>query len=273
MFLKKFLSSLVLSPLFLIILLLPIWFYFNLKNNKKNGFYLLVIFFIIYFFSTDFGKNLIFYYLEKDYINYNVRDYIKLLKNREHKIDLVVVLAAGGDYRYQLSEDSYDRLMLAFLIYKVYDCDIFLSGGAISDNPNLKIPISEIMNFYLLNFGVNQNKIFRDNKSLDTFQNIKNLQKFLDNKKYKNVLIVTSAYHIIRTKLLLKYLLKNYEKTKFNFYFQGCSVKYTKYYDVYSFIPNFYNLYISFLGIKEYLGILYYYIYFNYFISSFKGYQ
>ncbi len=208
MFLKKFLASLVLSPFFLIILLLPVLFFFNPKNSKKMKFYLLGFFFVIYFFSTDFGKNLVFYYLEKDYINYNVKDYIKLLRNRYQKIDLVVVLTSGGDYRYQLSEDSYDRLMLAFLIYKVYNCDIFLSGGAISDNPNLKIPISEIMNFYLLNFGVNQNKIFMDTESLDTFQNIKNLQKFLNNKKYQNVLMVTSAYHILRTKLLLKYLFK-----------------------------------------------------------------
>ncbi len=274
MFFKKLLSSLFISPFVFIILLFPILFFNNSKNNKKIKFYLLFVFFVIYFFSIDFGKNLVFYYLEKDYINYNVKNYIYNQENngnlKNKKIDLVVILAAGGDYKYQLSEDSYDRLILGYLVYKVYGCDIFLSGGAISNNPNLKIPVSQIMKFYLLNFGVNPNKIFVDTKSLDTFQNIKNLQKFLDNKKYQNVLIITSSYHIIRTKLLLKYLLKNYEKTKLNFYFQGCSVKYTKYYDIYSFIPSFYNLYLSFVGIKEYFEILYYYIYFNCFVKIFR---
>lgn len=265
MFLKKLISSLFLSPLLLIILLLPVFFIKELKKNKKIKIYILIFFIFLYFFSIDLGKNLLFYPLEKDYINYNLKKYLSNIKNQ--KIDLIVILSGGGDYRYQLSEDSYDRLILSYMIYKSFNCDIFLSGGSLIDNPNFKLPVSEIMYFYLTNLGVNKNSIFLDNKALDTFQNIKNLKKFLTNKKYKNILIITSAYHILRVKLLVNHIFKENTKivnnSEIKFIFQGCSLKYSEFYDKYSFIPSFYNLYLSFIAIKEYFGIIYYYLYFN----------
>jgi uncharacterized SAM-binding protein YcdF (DUF218 family) len=117
------------------------------------------------------------------------------------------------------------------------------------------------MYFYLQNLGVPKEKIFIDDKSLDTFQNINNLKKFISNKNYNNIIILTSSYHIPRTKLLFNKLIDN-DKLKSKVIFLGCSFNYLKYYDIYSFIPSFYNLYLSFLGIKEYLGIIYYYFYF-----------
>ncbi|MGB9638926.1 MAG: hypothetical protein ACPL1F_06520, partial [bacterium] len=122
MFLKKLISSLFLSPLVLIIFLLPVFFTNELKKNKKLKIYLLIFFIFIYFFSIDFGKNLIFYFLEKDYINYNLKEYITNILKKDQKIDLIVILTAGGDYRYQLSEDSYDRLMLSYIVYKNFNC-------------------------------------------------------------------------------------------------------------------------------------------------------
>ncbi|MGC8814968.1 MAG: YdcF family protein [bacterium] len=263
MFLKKLISSLFLSPLVLIIFLLPVFFTNELKKNKKLKIYLLIFFIFIYFFSIDFGKNLIFYFLEKDYINYNLKEYITNILKKDQKIDLIVILTAGGDYRYQLSEDSYDRLMLSYIVYKNFNCDIFISGGTLVDNVSFKIPVSKVIYFYLTNLGVNKEKIFLDEQALDTFQNIKNLKIFLTNKKYKNILIITSAFHILRTKLLIDHIFKEDDRLKINFVFQGCSLKYSKFYDKYSFIPSFYNLYLSFVGIKEYFGIAYYYLYFS----------
>ena len=263
MFFKKLLSSFFLSPFIIIFLFIPFLFLIDLKKNKKIRLYIFFVSFFIYFFSTDFGKNFVFYFLEKKYIDYNVKDialnYSKIIKN--DKIDLIVVLAGGGDYRYQLSEDSYDRLFIAYFLYKRYNCDIFLSGGTISNNINLKIPISNIMYFYLQNLGVPKENIFIDDESLDTFQNINNLKNFISNKNYNNIIILTSSYHIPRTKLLFNNLIDN-DKLKDRVIFLGCSFKYLKHYDIYSFIPTFYNLYLSFIGIKEYLGIIYYYFYF-----------
>jgi uncharacterized SAM-binding protein YcdF (DUF218 family) len=262
MFLKKLLSSFILSPFIIIFLFIPFLFLADFKKSKKVKLYIFFVCFLIYFLSTDFGKNFIFYFLEKEYIDYNVKDIVlnsKIIKN--DKLNLIVVLAAGGDYRYQLSEDSYDRLFVSYFLYKRYNCDIFLSGGAISNNINLKVPISNIMYFYLQNLGVPKEKIFIDDESLDTFQNINNLKKFISNKNYNNIIILTSSYHIPRTKLLFNNLMDN-NKLNSKVIFLGCSFKYSKYYDIYSFIPSFYNLYLSFLGIKEYWGIIYYYFYF-----------
>jgi uncharacterized SAM-binding protein YcdF (DUF218 family) len=65
------------------------------------------------------------------------------------------------------------------------------------------------MYFYLQNLGVPKEKIFIDDESLDTFQNINNLKKFISNKNYNNIIILTSSYHIPRTKLLFNKLIDN----------------------------------------------------------------
>ena len=259
-FFKKLLTSFVLSPFIFIWIFLFFLFRKELKNSKFIKIFIGFIIFFIYFFSIDLGKDFLFYFLEKDYLKYNVKDIDDFLRNKVKKVDLVVVLGGGADFRYQLSEDSFDRLFIAFKIYKLYDCDIFLSGGYLSFNQNRKIPVSLIMKYYLLSFGVKKEKILLDSNSKDTFQNFQELTNFLKKyNKYKNIIIVSSGFHILRSKHILNDYFNNYFNNKdFDINFLPASIKFNGYYDIYSFIPSFYNFSLSFVALKEYIGILYY---------------
>lgn len=120
------------------------------------------------------------------------------------KLDYIVVLGAGIKGRTMLST-QYERVQRAMKYVK--------------DNPNVKIVVSggkgygesiteaEAMKEYLLNKGVKSENIIVEDKSKNTFQNLKNTKGILDklsNGKSMKVGVVTSSFHITRARLLGK---------------------------------------------------------------------
>ena len=71
------------------------------------------------------------------------------------------------------------------------------------NNKNL---ISEIeaAKLFFKNINFNLNNVVFLSESRNTIENIKSLKKFLKNKNYKNILIVTSAFHMDRVLLIAK---------------------------------------------------------------------
>lgn len=81
-----------------------------------------------------------------------------------------------------------------------------VSGGQGIDED---IPEAHAMERYLIDNGIEKNRIIIEDKSTTTFENLKfslNKIKGVDNKEEIKVLIATNKYHVFRGKLLAKRL-------------------------------------------------------------------
>ena len=118
------------------------------------------------------------------------------------KSDYVVILGAGlwGETP---SDILYKRLDAALeYIHKYPDVKIILSGGR---GPGETITEAEAMKRYLIKNGIQENMILKEEKSTSTEENIKytkELIQSLNDKENISVTLVTSNFHILRSKLL-----------------------------------------------------------------------
>ncbi|MDU4830016.1 MAG: YdcF family protein, partial [Clostridium perfringens] len=82
---------------------------------------------------------------------------------------------------------------------------VIVSGGQGSNEP---IPESEAMKNFLVNKGINPNRIIEEDKSKSTFQNLEFSKKILEERHADKdeVLIVTSDFHLFRAKEIADYL-------------------------------------------------------------------
>ncbi|PJI07911.1 MULTISPECIES: YdcF family protein [Clostridium] len=120
------------------------------------------------------------------------------------KLDYIVVLGAGLRGKTMLST-QYQRAQRAMEYVKDNpDIKIVVSGGKGSGE---SITEAESMKEYFLNKGVKNENIIVEDKSKNTFQNLKNTKNILDkisNGKNIKVGVVTSNFHMTRAKLLGK---------------------------------------------------------------------
>lgn len=81
---------------------------------------------------------------------------------------------------------------------------IIVSGGKSSEDVYSE---AEVMKRYLVNYGVEENRIFKEEQSINSYQNIYNTIKIIDSigslEDYK-IMIVTSDYHTFRCKMIAK---------------------------------------------------------------------
>lgn len=128
-----------------------------------------------------------------------------ILKEIDSKIDTnmnydyVIILGAGleGD---QVSQRLRIRLDTAIEIIKEKNIKIIVSGGK---GPDEEISEAEAMFRYLIKNGISKNRIIKEDKSTSTQENIK-LSDTLMKMDNPNVIIVTSDYHMYRSKMLGK---------------------------------------------------------------------
>ena len=81
------------------------------------------------------------------------------------------------------------------------NCLFILSGGKIENNT---ISEAEFMKNYLIKNGIDSNRLLIEDKSLNTIQNIQNSKDLIDTSK--KIVIITSNYHMFRTKMICKNL-------------------------------------------------------------------
>ncbi|AAK78421.1 uncharacterized SAM-binding protein YcdF (DUF218 family) [Clostridium acetobutylicum] len=120
------------------------------------------------------------------------------------KLDYIIVLGAGLRGKHMLGT-QYERVKKAAEYVKENpDVKIVVSGGKGNGED---ISEAEAMKQYFLNKGFKNDSIIMEDKSKNTFENLRNSKKILEkisNKKEIRVGVVTSSYHITRAKLLGK---------------------------------------------------------------------
>ncbi len=234
-FTKKFITSMILPPGILIVAFL---FIFILAKNKKLiRFVALFSALFVYLISIEPVKDYLLSFLENGYSVCEKLD-----------ANAIVILGAGTYSLNYLNEDTLNRTLAGYLIYKKTKLPIIVSGGAVFGS----ICDAKAMAKMLKELGVEQSNIIEENKSKDTYQNALYTAEICKTKGFKKIILVTSAYHMKRA-------LKFFSKTGLQILTYPADFKQTKdHYSVYSFLPTFGNFATSSKAIREYIALMVY---------------
>ena len=117
-------------------------------------------------------------------------------------VDYMIILGARL-YGEIPSHALYERLKVAEeYLHDDTDLKVIVSGG---QGPDEYISEAEAMERYLINNGIDKNRIILEDKSTSTFENIRNSLNIIkenDNLEEPRVLMVTNKFHVFRSKLL-----------------------------------------------------------------------
>ena len=93
-----------------------------------------------------------------------------------------------------------NRLISAIIyLHKFENSKVIVSGWTGIDE---RISEGYIMKKYLINHGIDKRRIFVEDLSTNTFENLKNTKQIL--KDVDEILIITSKYHLFRSKILAR---------------------------------------------------------------------
>lgn len=236
-------------PLSLGVLLLMLSYWAALLR-KKASFHILfwLGFIILYLFSIEPVPDLLLKSLEEKYAP---------LQGADLKADAIVVLS--GDIKKRVFprsdiEVGGNRVLKAIRLYRQGAAPMILMTGGSGDlfDPSFKEAI--LMRDLAVEFGVPKEKVITETESRNTRENVVYTKQLLDKIKAKKVILVTSAFHLPRSLALFKKAGVDVVPVGTDFYVTGDK------YDLFSFIPSPGNLSRSSTAIKEYAGILVYWL-------------
>ena len=182
---------------------------------RNSGPFLLIIFAFILLFSVytknSILRNIIYIFFTL-YIIFILFFIFILYKNVKYEnpsgareSDFILVLGSGLKYGSYLSPEGKRRSDKAIEYLKKYPhLNVFLTGGQGIDET---IPESVVMKEYFLENGIEENRIFLEDKSRSTNENIKFYIDALKDKnmKYRNILLVTSDFHMPRAGIIARH--------------------------------------------------------------------
>lgn len=148
------------------------------------------------------------------------------IKFKPKQADCIIILGCqvkGTQLSYFLKARLDEGLRLFNSGYADY---IIVSGGM---GEGEHITEAFAMKEYLIKNGVPQDKIIEEDKSNSTITNIKNSKAIMDNNNFKDAIIVSNKYHLLRAYLIAK-------KFKIKASMSGVFVSDFKYYEVKGFI-------------------------------------
>ncbi|MCX7724194.1 MAG: YdcF family protein [Thermodesulfovibrio sp.] len=233
-FLKKLITSFILPPGILVVIFLLIAIFE--KKRKLIRYMALFSALFVYLISIEPVKDFLLYPLEKSY-------------SVSEKLDAdAIVILGGGFYSIEsFKEDTANRLLTGYRVYKKTKLPIIVSGGVV----DRKIPESTVMANMLRELGVENNKIIEENKSRDTAQNALYVYEICKEKAFKRLILITSAYHMKRA-------VKLFQKTGVEVLPYPADFKRSNYYNIYSFLPRFSHFAVSSKAIREYIALIVY---------------
>jgi uncharacterized SAM-binding protein YcdF (DUF218 family) len=186
--LSKILSFLIKPVIWIFILLV-----FILKEKAKKSIYLLL--FVFYFFSNSYIVDSVSKQWE-----INPKNISDLSSNYKYGIVLGGFSSYNKDVKHIDFNEFSDRLITAIELYNLQKIDtILISGGnGLLINDGMKE--SEWTYNFLLNFGVDSNRIIIENRSRNTMENASYTADIINDNK-ETSLLITSAVHMRRAKM------------------------------------------------------------------------
>ncbi len=120
------------------------------------------------------------------------------------KADSIILLSDGVYTEKIHAGHNYQRMLHAYRLYKEGFADkIIICGGVVIKG----LPsFAEVMKDFLVEIGINEECIITENKSLNTYENIKYAKPILRKRNIRSSLLVTSSYHMYRSLAICKKL-------------------------------------------------------------------
>ncbi len=116
-----------------------------------------------------------------------------------NQVDYLVVLGAKINHKMPSKMLKY-RLDEAFIYFQKYpDTKIIVTGGQGQDEDYSE---AFVMKEYLINKGIPENQIIEEDKSVNTFENLKNSKSIAKIAAYHQVGVVTNGFHSYRSRML-----------------------------------------------------------------------
>lgn len=117
--------------------------------------------------------------------------------------DEVVVVLGCRAYKDKPSLSMIERLDEAYgYLQEHKECTVILSGG---QGEGETLSEAEVMYQYLKELGIEEQRMIKEDRSRDTFENLSNVKKIMEERGLgKEVAIVTSEYHAYRSSLIAK---------------------------------------------------------------------
>ena len=180
-------------PIATLVVLLFLCIYFN---KKKVAYLVLIVFYTI---STPFFSDYFIKLVEGDSIPSQIESI--------NQVDAIVVLS--GMLRIEEFGDTYkvewldaDRFFGGISLYKARKSNkIIFTGGKAPFN-RTKLSEGAILKEYAISYGVNAEDILVTKDVLNTFEESRAVSEVLD--QNKNIILVTSAFHMKRAKTLFE---------------------------------------------------------------------
>ena len=243
--LGKIIGQLVVSPAIFIVLLIFIGIYsnrYNLQKIKRMSILLGVVLYVITIRPT-------------------VDLTAKLVENRFEpasameikKGEVYVVLGGGITEKTPVgnipSEHASVRLMNAAILYNKYPKKIYITGGKVT---NQQVSESSVYKKTLIGLNVPESDILIEEKSRTTMENARYTSELLKKSNIKNIILVTSASHMARSKM-------TFEKQGFDVTPAPCDyIQNHKKYNILDYIPRGDNMSYFMRLVWELVGIVYY---------------
>jgi uncharacterized SAM-binding protein YcdF (DUF218 family) len=124
----------------------------------------------------------------------------------KHWADVILILGCGFRGN-SLGTESKLRVKQGVKMYK----DGFAKNLIMTGGTSRKKSLSKLMKDYAIGLGVPSRRIFIEEQSKDTVGNAIFSKQILKKNKWKNVLLVTSDYHVERSMFIFHHVLgKNY---------------------------------------------------------------
>lgn len=158
--------------------------------------------------------------------------------SRADKSDCIIVLGCKV-YEENPSPFLKSRTEEAFRLYKEgYASYIIASGGM---GAGEKISEAEAIKRYLIDLGMDEKYIIKEDKSTSTMENLKNSKEIMKDRDFNSAVVVSNKYHLKRASLMTK-------QVGIDASFSGVFVKDYIYHERYGFIreiPALIKFYIS----------------------------
>jgi len=174
------------------------------------------------------------------------------------KVDAIAVLTAGTEKDFendQLSKTAsitIKRLIAGAAIYNEIKKPIIILGGKTKANePAESVTAAKV----LVAIGIPASEIITEENSLNTYENINELEKIADKIGVKNFVLVSSASHMPRIKMLL-------ENKKLNVILAPAACNASSRINSEDFVPSIRNMEINLILLYELLGNLKYAIFY-----------
>ena len=244
---SKFLLPFITFSNFIIVSIFIIYFLYLNKRNKITKIFLILITIIFFSISVYPGGNFFLNKLESNYINkinYNNVDAILVLGGSENPstTNKTGILNFG--------HSSERHIETIFLSKKYPNSKIVFSGTGPSNHSSE----SYVANLFYHNMDIDMKRVIYTSHSRNTLENIMNYSKLNKTYKFKNVLLVTSAYHMKRSLLIANKM--GIRLLPYAVDFRSTNI-FTKFYKI-NFIHSLKNFDLFF---KEILGICYIYLF------------